>query len=204
MAIGPDAAFCVDSTEVTNAQFDAFLVATGGGKVDSGVVDGGVHPGCTTVTTFNRLAPSGGPAQPVAQITWCAAESYCRWAGKRLCGGTHNVSNVGEWWAVCSGNGQRIYPYGSTYVAGACNDTSGVTENVGTRTGCEGGVSGVVDMTGNVAEFIQACTVANDSCMAAGGGPTGGFLNNCGQGGFYAPSVTANANTGFRCCAAFR
>lgn len=201
MILGADGGVCVDVTEVTNGDYDLFLNATDGGLVDAGIPDGGLAPGCAGLLSYDRLAPSGAAAQPVAQITWCAAEAYCRWAGKRLCRGTHNVFDEGEWYSLCSANGTRTYPYGNDYDATACNDTSGATEPVGSRTGCEGGVPGLFDMTGNVQEFIDACNPTRDSCMGLGGGATGGAANTCSTGGYYAPSVSANATTGFRCCA---
>ncbi len=52
---------------------------------------------------------------PQAHISGQVAADACQNAGKRLC------SN-GEWLDACRGLQDRIYPYGDTYVEGACND----------------------------------------------------------------------------------
>jgi hypothetical protein len=76
--------FCIDSTEVTNAEYDTFLSATDGGSVEAGIFDGGLADGCDSNLTFARI--TADPATfPVDQVDWCDAYAFCKWAGKRLC-----------------------------------------------------------------------------------------------------------------------
>lgn len=133
----------------------------------------------------------------------------------------------GEWVHACSvgqepGDLSQGYPYGLQYDAQACNGY----EN--SETGCDGGTcttrevmslqtcqatgaySGVFDLSGNVAELIDACTdnTAVYSCIMLGGsfalpmvqieGPA--RWASCGYG--WGPSRDLGSNdVGFRCCA---
>ena len=56
-------------------------------------------------------------AVPQSYISGKDAKRACEASGKRLCG------NV-EWLRACRGLDNRIYPYGNTRIAGACNDES--------------------------------------------------------------------------------
>ena len=76
-------AFYIDQHEVTNAEYEAFVTATG-------------HPsprgiGYTAVYELlkNDYEPWDDPGfnhpnQPVTTVTWFDADAYCKWAGKRL------------------------------------------------------------------------------------------------------------------------
>lgn len=203
-----DAGFCIDSTEVTNEQYDAFLLATAGGKVDAGIPAAGLPPRCNGLQTFGRntAAPLDGgvKAHPVTSVPWCAAAAYCGWAGKRLCGGAINgVPDAGEWYAACSDLGTRSFPYGNTFVHGNCNEDGvvGTVESVGARPACEGGVAGLVDMSGNAAEWIDNCSGASDAsaCFAQGTYYGSGPSGTCAATLTYLPGQTDIA-TGFRCC----
>ena len=80
--------FSIDRTEVTVADFAAFVVATGtvtraeregGGSVfEAGWVK---KPGWTWRAPFGE---PGDPREPAVHVTWDEANAYCRWAGKRL------------------------------------------------------------------------------------------------------------------------
>lgn len=92
--------FCIDRTEVTQAQYAAFLKAPG--------KPGSEHADCGINTTYApQLKPGGGPRwepggggcvegvawtpdqtpeRPVGCVDWCDAYAFCAWAGKRLCG----------------------------------------------------------------------------------------------------------------------
>ena len=52
---------------------------------------------------------------PQGYISAEVAQQACQAAGKRLCTST-------EWLRACQGPGQRTFPYGNTYRAGACNE----------------------------------------------------------------------------------
>lgn len=64
-----------------------------------------------------------------------------------------------EWGSACKQSETKLYPYGSEYIEEMCN--LGVYENKkeiaapGSFRGCEGGLSGVYDMLGNVGEWLN-------------------------------------------------
>jgi len=67
------------------------------------------------------LVPTGGVAAsalgvvPQGYISGEVAELACAAAGKRLC-------TSDEWLRACEGPSGTVYPYGDSYVAGACNE----------------------------------------------------------------------------------
>jgi formylglycine-generating enzyme required for sulfatase activity len=134
----------MDATEVTNAQYAQFLTATGpdlDGTTGHLVDD--PDPGCWWKVTYipNRDSTKDAPgpntpwpvtgkdAYPVANVDWCDAYAYCKWAGKHLCGkiggGTNSYADYAdatksEWFNACSKGGTQTYPYGNTYSGTAC------------------------------------------------------------------------------------
>jgi formylglycine-generating enzyme required for sulfatase activity len=205
-----DAGFCIDATEVTNEQYDAFLAFTDGGAVDGGVPEGGLPGQCNGLTTFGRAA---GPAldaavtktHPVTRVSWCAAAAFCAWSGKRLCANATHAADAGEWYEACTDLGAHDYAYGPTFVSGNCNEENlvGALEAVGSRPTCEGGVPGLVDMNGNAAEWIGDCSDAGDAsaCVAQGSDyTTPSTAAKCAVRGVISAGG-ADAGVGFRCCA---
>lgn len=200
----PDAApFCIDSTEVTNTQYDEFFyVGTSGGRVPDAGVDAGAQ--CTVVTAFTRRADAAAPALPVEGVSWCDAFAFCRWAGKRLCQPLEDGGPPAdtEWAAACSGAAKTVYPYGDAY-APVCNDSIrvGAPVAVGSQPGCEGGVPGLFDMSGNVGEYVGAC--ANPTQCDYVGGYYSSNPNEvtCRSRAPQNPAAPT-AGLGFRCCAA--
>jgi len=88
---------------------------------------------------------------PWASVTYAEAKAACVASGKRLCSGA-------EWVVACQGAGATLYPYGPAYLAPACNGvdaTPGKPAATGSFTGCEGGESGMFDMSGNVREWTS-------------------------------------------------
>lgn len=168
-----DGKFCIDSTEVTHAQYKAFLDAMGGNM-------GTQIPECAQNTSFHpnddaqwKLTP-GKDAYPITQVDWCDAHAFCAWSGKRLCGkiGTGGPvapepavvadPKIDEWFYACSEGGKRAFPYGATFDREACNieraDASdGRIEEVKSYPRCEGGFPGIFDMSGNIGEWVNAC-----------------------------------------------
>ena len=207
--------YCIDSTEVTNAQYAAFLVAKPDVCKQS--------PQCAWNTSFTPSsawpAPTGKESNPVVYVDWCDAAAYCAFAGKRLCGriaggsnptGSYTDAASSQWYRACSKAGAQTYPYGSTYSSTACNGGDlavGTTVAVGTKSGCEGAYTGLFDLSGNAWEWEDSCDVsasgATDPCRLRGGSWSDtapslrcdvNFL-----GGFTARSKVYN-NVGFRCC----
>jgi formylglycine-generating enzyme required for sulfatase activity len=209
-----DGKLCIDTTEVTYAQYKAFLEARAGDA-------GGQPPECAWSTTFSPNAgwpyPAGKDAFRVPDVTWCAARAFCEWAGKRLCGtpGTgapvapsaRAIASADEWYAACSQGAARAYPYGNTYAKEACNTGSDAGPTpVGSHPSCAGGYPGLLDMSGNVEEWDNACdsttTVAplgtSDACYVRGGTSNAvEATSTCG----YAGRLFRGNHAGIRCCA---
>jgi formylglycine-generating enzyme required for sulfatase activity len=111
------------------------------------------------------------------------------------------VPDAGEWYAACSKFGANAYPYGTTYSASSCNDNTAAPTAVGTFKACEGSVSGLFDMTGNVYEFIDSCAAGGETCRSVGGDYAIGSSASCTATLDTPPVTQAGAAVGFRCCA---
>jgi hypothetical protein len=163
--------FCIDSTEVTNVQYEAFLAA-GVSTANQGAL-------CNWNTTYTPSSgwpyPMNDAQKPVGWVDWCDAQAFCKWAGKRLCasigGSPLTPAAIGnpllsEYVFACSKGGERLYPYGSIYEPTKCNGAEtasvDVIENVKSRPGCEGGFPGVFDLGGNSHEWVDGCILTAD------------------------------------------
>jgi sulfatase modifying factor 1 len=203
--------YCIDSTEVTNVQYAAFLSATG-----DGIDTSGQDPWCTWNTTYAPGESWPGDDYPVVSVDWCDAYAYCKWAGKHLCGkvGVSPVTvGIGtgapaasEWYNACSKSGALLYPYGNSFDPAACNTSSAKPLPVPTKATCEGGYPGIFDLSGNVKEWVNSCAEQNgagDKCQALGGGEGtfrfGALQVNCPDGAVLDRKQADNL-TGFRCC----
>ncbi len=163
--------------------------------------------GCTA-TLYD---PSGRPDHPVVCIDWCDARAYCEWAGKRLCldaGGKPTNGDVSsEWGYACTANLTLTFPYADTYEPATCNGKDlGLAKltPVGSLSGCEGGLPGLFDMSGNALEWAGSCkgTDARAECTASGGSYKNGenFLE-CFPAHSTPPRSFVANDLGFRCCA---
>ncbi|MCK4791081.1 MAG: SUMF1/EgtB/PvdO family nonheme iron enzyme, partial [Desulfobacteraceae bacterium] len=130
-------AFYIDEYEVTNAQYEEFMAATGHSA-----------PPYWKDELFNQ------PAQPVMSVTWEDAKAYADWVGKRL-------PTEAEWEKAARGTDGRFWTWGSEWDASKLN-----ANDVGTIEGFvytspvgsfPQGVSpyGVHDMAGNVWEWCE-------------------------------------------------
>jgi sulfatase modifying factor 1 len=181
-------ASCIDATEVTNRQYQAFLTAKAGDMAGQGTACAGKNTSYDPAAGFPPWPfPAERADHPVVNIDWCDAAAFCGWAGKRLCGkiggGGLNRNQAGDtrvsqWASACSRMGTRTFPYGATYQPGACNvqmlsPPAGSSAPVGTTAGCQGGYDGLHDMVGNVEEWIDACgqnvSLGGDACAVVGG-----------------------------------
>jgi formylglycine-generating enzyme required for sulfatase activity len=181
---GPDMVkageFCIDATEVTNRQYQAFLEEADLTKQPAG---------CAANLTFvpeNTQAPwppTGREEHPVVNVDWCDAAAFCQWSGKRLCGRLGGGAldpkeatspSASRWGSACTHAGMWKLPYGPDFKADLCNTGRAAlplnTEAAGSRPGCQGGYEKLYDMVGNVEEWVDACRndpASGDVCAVA-------------------------------------
>jgi formylglycine-generating enzyme required for sulfatase activity len=186
----PDKPFSISATEVTVAQFRACVEA---GQCNLAATNAQCNYGKTDKDEH-----------PLNCVTYAGAEQFCTYAGGRIC-------TEAEWLDACSGTDGRAYPYGPTFDPATCNAQSQsvvvegrerATAPVGSHTLCEGGLPGLFDMAGNVAEWVNSCN--GDYCKFRGAG----YLSNDPVDRFAGCSGICSGNdkgfqsgiVGFRCC----
>jgi formylglycine-generating enzyme len=221
-------AFCIDSSEITNAHYGAFLAANVAldGQTARCQSNLGYAPGANS--TNGPACPAFDPVAradfPVVCVDWCDAAAYCGWAGKHLCRqpgpqtGTvvdFTAKNASEWVIACTGDRDdgtmTRFPYGPDPVSGRCVDrlypmTTPALLPVKQATGCEGGYPGLFDMSGNAWEWQDDCAQQpgdgmDDACTPLGGSfSTDAATSSCTDGAPFLRKQVAG-DTGFRCCA---
>jgi formylglycine-generating enzyme required for sulfatase activity len=177
--------FCIDRTEVSVESYAVFVAAVMPGN------DPNQPASCAWNTSYAPAISATAPDHPVLGVDWCDAYAYCAWAGKRLCGKIGGGPNPydsfadkasSQWYAACSQDGLKAFPYGDVYDPLACNggdDPNPGPAPVGGTPGCEGGYPGIFDMSGNVWEWEDSCaadTGATDACRARGGSLVNGGM----------------------------
>ncbi len=201
----------IDATEVTNADYDAWLAT----HPDASLQTGDCAWNKSYVPSASWPATSGKSLNPVVFVDHCDAAAYCKWARKRLCGAISGGSaafadfanpSSSQWFHACSAGGSRIYPYGASYSQSACNGAdmaAGASVEVGSSTGCEGGYPSLRDMSGNVWEWEDSCTGLggeNDLCRIRGGSyAQASAALTCAAESSLARNSTGQS-VGFRCC----
>ena len=170
------------------------------------------------VPTAGVAATAAGEV-PQGYISGEVAQAACQAAGKRLC-------TTDEWLRACEGPSGHVYPYGDTYVAGACNEgraTHPVIEVFGSGASWSSAElndprlnqlpdslapsgdyaacvtdEGIYDLHGNLHEWV-----ADASGTFRGGFYVDASIN--GTGCSYATTAHSfdyhDYSTGFRCCA---
>lgn len=215
--------FCVDATEVTQADYLAFLLSVGDA---SGITQ---PAECAFNTALKQPTPGcpkfdAGNEKPIYCVDWCDARAYCDWAGKRLCGKIGGTAHTPlsaeltqeEWNFACTGGLVTKYPYGDAPMPGVCNipkentpddpNDDEVKTDVGSLMGCQGGFPGLFDMQGNIAEWVDWCDPAADGSGAAAcyvrGGHTYGSAEywTCANVAEFHPRNETALEVGFRCC----
>lgn len=232
MISAPDPAddFCIDSTEVTVSDYKEFLDAmvdpmmqNNECKSWNNTFDAATFGNACDLFNFGQ-AVMNEPERPMVCVDFCDAHTYCKWAGKRLCGkiggaklGFNSTGDAAQsqWYRACSDGGLQSFPYGNTFEAQSCvgNEFDGVlgyngmtdyAHPAGSTATCEGSVPGLFDMSGNVWEWEDACNGTNgigDNCIRRGGSY---FVAEIDLPCTSASAVTRESafrTTGFRCCA---
>jgi len=174
-------AFEIDRTEVTVAQYKAYLTAKGAGCTNP--IGGG---SCVPSGYHCNLDQPGNDNMAVGCLTWYQANGYCAWAG----GGTRRMCSESEWEKAARGIDGRVYPWGN--VTATCDYA--VMRDEHEVTGCglfmaastvgskPQGASpyGALDMSGNLMEWVEDCYeemydgtptdgAARESCTTWGG-----------------------------------
>jgi formylglycine-generating enzyme required for sulfatase activity len=222
------AGFCIDTTEVTRAQYGAWLARSPS--------TAGQSTSCASNTTFqpNALCMAsdyvcGGvncDSHPQVCVDWCDASAYCTGVGKRLCGRMGGGAlgamaaalspTESEWVHACTAGATSDWPYGPSAIADRCNTTidryQGTTPvgSLGDCTSAAAGFAGIFDMVGNVWEMQDACDGKGDDsvCIYRGGSfadatsTQSGTDRGCASSWAYAAQrENFDAELGFRCCA---
>jgi iron(II)-dependent oxidoreductase len=99
--------FWIERHKVTNAEFAAFLDATGlrppgaERRYDDDDPDARIH------LRDGRWTPDPGFGNhPAVEVSWFGARDYCRWKGRRL-------PTEAEWEKAARGDDGRLYPWGA-------------------------------------------------------------------------------------------
>lgn len=175
-----DGGFTIDATEVTVAAWTAFKNA------HASVADiPNVPTACKTVTLGpqSNCAYEKEPTLPQTCVTWCDAALFCAAANKRLCGrigaghdtltsdGDANNPDKDQWIRACAGGKPTgRYPYGASADGSKCNVADFQNDALlpaGQLQSCQGAESGLFDMSGNAAEWEDACY--QNTCDVRGG-----------------------------------
>ncbi len=130
--------FFMDRAPVTNADYAAFLAATGYAPEDASNF---------LKHWIGGKPPAGMERHPVVWVSPEDARAYARWAGKRL-------PTEAEWQYAAQGADGRAYPWGPKMEPGRCNDKLNRTTPVDAY---PAGASpfGVLDMVGNVWQMMD-------------------------------------------------
>jgi formylglycine-generating enzyme required for sulfatase activity len=131
--------FSIDRFEVTNHQYQQFVMATEHRKPG---------PPSRYAKSIGRMR---GPNQPVVYVSWDDANEYCRWKGKRL-------PTEAEWEKAMRGADGRLWPWGDQEKPNGANwarvqDGYEVTARVGTFQS-DRSPYGVMDGAGNAMEWV--------------------------------------------------
>jgi formylglycine-generating enzyme required for sulfatase activity len=142
--------FWLDQTEMTNAQFAAFLNEEGNQEEGDVTWLDVEDEDCLIEQSGGEFQPKRGYADhPVIEVSWYGARAYCEWAGGRL-------PTEAEWEYAARGSEGHIYPWGDedpTCDLAQYVSCSGRTVPVGSfpdgASWCD-----ALDMSGNVWEWV--------------------------------------------------
>jgi formylglycine-generating enzyme required for sulfatase activity len=129
-------------TPVTNAQYNAFVLATG-------------HQAPVGWTNFTP--PPGKEDHPVVGVSWYDARDYCQWLSQ-MTSKDYRLPSEAEWEKGARGVDDRIYPWGNQWEATRCNSLEGGLWKTTSVHAYPQGASphGLLDMAGNVWEWTRS------------------------------------------------
>jgi formylglycine-generating enzyme required for sulfatase activity len=130
-------------TPVTNAQYAAFMNATGQSS---------------PYLSEEGEPPRGEGDHPVVDVSWRDAVAYCNWLTE-VTGKSYRLPSEAEWEKGARGTDGRIYPWGNGWDANRCNSHEGGpgdTAPVGAYPQ-RASPYGLLDMAGNVREWWEWC-----------------------------------------------
>ncbi|MFL5674760.1 MAG: formylglycine-generating enzyme family protein, partial [Chloroflexota bacterium] len=158
--------YWIDKTEVSNADFAAFVDA--GGYANQALWSEAGWAWLATKKAARLPLHCNGdvPRQPRMCITWYEAEAYARWRGGRL-------PTEAEWEYAARGPRSSVYPYGDTFD----RDKANVLNSIGPKPvgSYPDGASwvGALDMSGNAMEWVSDWLDAAYYRTSPGKDPTG-------------------------------
>ena len=131
-------------TPVTNAQYAAFVQATGHDQPRHWA---------------SGKPPGGKEEHPVVYVSWHEAVTYCDWLSE-VTGKPYHLPSEAEWEKAARGSDGRIYPWGNRWDAKRCNKEEGGKGDTTPVGAYPKGASpyGLLDMAGNVWEWTRSIT----------------------------------------------
>lgn len=142
------AAYWIDRTPVTNADYARFLQAHPGYPPPFNRSTKELNWRKTSIWSKEYTYPSGQGEHPVVLVSWYDAVEYAKWAGKRL-------PTWQEWMKAAMGVQGRVFPWGWFFpTPQVCNMLRKGTTPVGLFSPQGDSPYGCVDMAGNVEEWI--------------------------------------------------
>jgi len=138
--------YWIAKTPVTNAQYAAFVQATG-------------HRAPRHWQAGEM--PQGKDTHPVVAVTWHDALAYCKWLAEAT-GKPYTLPSEAEWEKAARGpallSEGRFYPWGNTFDKSKCNiKESGINDTTPVDKYPQGAsLYGVLDMAGNVWEWTRS------------------------------------------------
>ena len=196
--------FWIDRYPVTNAQFAAFVEATG-------YLQGASVPGVLKQNFLKHFQdgkpPVGQENHPVVYVSYEDALAYCQWAGKRL------PTEV-EWQLAAGGGDGRLYPWGNEVDDSKYNSSGTGTTPVDAHPAGASPV-GVEDLVGNVWQWTASLMTEgqHDVVFIRGGcwykAPEGTWwvkgglhrINDHHPFPLFGPGMNRCSTVGFRCAA---